>query len=147
MKANNGNQPTVWNIGIPLVIACMLLASTVLVQYRIANAFPETETETEFTTELPFTPTTELEEEVTTTTEIVPGIEADDKYLYIFCEVTETTPNTFTALLPNGNLEEFYMIQDPPIDSNGNPWFSVVVFRVEKGNEDNLDAWKVLTVD
>ena len=144
---NNGNKPTVWNIGIPLVIACMLLASTVLVQYRIANAFPEpvpTETETE---QNYFTPTTELEEEITTPIPIGVGMYEYNGVIFIHCEVTETNSDTFVTLLPNGELHEFYMIQDPPIDDNGNPWFSLVWFVVEKGNESNLDAWRVLTVD
>jgi hypothetical protein len=128
------------------LLVTFLLGAFLFVVYattQIADAMGETETtETETETDFP-----DFSTEVTTTTEICLGVEADENYFYIFCEVVETTPETFTALLPNGNLETFYMIQDPPIDDEGNPWFSVVVFRVEKGNESNLDAWRVLTVN
>ena len=65
---------------------------------------------------------------------------------YILCEVTECNPETFDAIVPNGNIETFYMVDDYPIDDNGNPIMKSVLFKVLKSAYDDYDAWVVIDV-
>ena len=71
--------------------------------------------------------------------------EYKDTY-YIICNVTECNMETFTVVVPNGSLQEFYMIDDFPIDDNGNPYFESVMFKVLKQGYEDYDAWIVIDV-
>ena len=70
--------------------------------------------------------------------------EYKDMY-YIFCNVTECNADTFIVEI-NGEYEEFYMIDDYPIDENGKPEFESVVFKVLKQCYEDYDAWIVVDV-
>ena len=144
-RSQNGNKNTdkiFYAASIVLIIMCIMLVDANAKRLAERVNAEATETETEI-----FTPTTEIEEEITTPIPIGVGMYEYNGYIFIHCEVTETTPTTFVAKLPNGNLETFYMIQDPPIDDEGNPWFSLVWFIVEEENFSNLNDWVVLTVE
>lgn len=104
-----------------------------------------TETKTE-TTE---TETTETETESETKMEIETNdyVHIHNGYVYIECTVTELNWETFTVLLPNGTLETFNMVSDPPIDEEGNPWITVVWFRVSTELYNDLNAWEVISLE
>lgn len=72
--------------------------------------------------------------------------ETEEEYLYILCEVTEINTDTYMCLMPNGELHEFFMFQDPPIDDNGNPYFEQVFFKVHKANQDDYTKYKPIGV-
>lgn len=153
---------SVYNLGIPLLICCLLLASAIFIQHRIANAF-QTETET-VTTETDFKTETETETEVEWTSEEMEIVENEittprpvptligvyeyKGYLHINCAVTDISDDyeTFTVFLPTGEYEEFYMIQDPPVDDECNPYFERITFIVPKESYEDLNQWKVFAV-
>jgi hypothetical protein len=81
---------------------------------------------------------TETESVVTETTQ--------QDYIYIICDVTETNHDTFTALMPNGELHIYNMIEDYPVDENNNPCFTLVCFRVDKGNQDDYTMYEVVAI-
>ena len=67
-------------------------------------------------------------------------------YWYIYCVVTEVNEDTYVVQMPWNEYEEFYMIQDPPIDEFGNPDFTVVVFKVPKELLNDYDKYVVINV-
>ena len=90
--------------------------------------------------------TMEIETETNETEKLDVGIyEYKDTY-YIFCIVTECNDETFTVVAPNGSLQEFYLMDDYPIDDNGNPCFESVVFKVLEQCYEDYDAWIVIDV-
>ena len=80
------------------------------------------------------------------TENIIEVVETEQNYTYPICDVVELNAETFTAILPNGNLEVFYMIEDFPIDEEGNPYFELVCFKVPTETMDNLNTWEVVGV-
>ena len=102
----------------------------------LSMTFNECGTETLASTEP--TETVSVETETAETTET--------NYTYIICDVVELDTETFTALLPNGNLEIFYMIEDYPCDEQNNPYFEIVCFKIPTDTIDNLDTWEVVAL-
>lgn len=70
-----------------------------------------------------------------------------DDYIYFACTVTELDWHTYTVIVPNGNLETFHMVQDPPIDDYGNPCFYLVWYKVHKDYYQNMKVWEVVGLE
>ena len=106
-----------------------------------------TETKAEVIAEIPTeTVSTETISVETTQTPMELGTyEYGNKY-YVLCEVTECNMETFTIVAPDGSLQEFYMIEDYPIDDNGNPIMKTVLFKVLKSAYEDYNAWIVIDV-
>ena len=137
-----------------ILLALFLLSAFLFVVFatvQIADAMNETymETTTETETE------TEIETEFTTETDFVDEIPTPmpvpnttnmyeyEGYYYMLCRVVECNEDTFTVVLPNGEMEIFYMVEDPPIDEEWNPYFEQVTFVIPVEDIDNLDKWEV----
>ena len=70
----------------------------------------------------------------------------EKEYVYVICDITDINESFFWALMPNGEIQRFHMIQDPPMDENGAPYFELVVFKVPSDGMDNYDNYETLTV-
>ena len=70
----------------------------------------------------------------------------ETEYVYIICDITDVNESYFWALMPNGDVQRFHMVQDPPMDENGAPYFELVVFEVPSDEMENYDNYKTLTV-
>ena len=135
-----------------IVNALLVIILVVSVGILIKPNFPTTEpietetevselvTETETETEIVF-------DEITTPIPVIVGVDEYEDDYYIFCSVEEIKSDTFVVRLPNGELEEFYMLSDPPIDDNGNPMFTIVVFKVAKHECYDFDKWVAFSVN
>ncbi len=108
-----------------LVILTMLLSAITFNAYGTENVDATTEIETM---------KTEVTEPETT------------EYIYVICDVTETNEEFFTALMPNGELHEYYMVEDFPIDEEGNPSFELVCFKVATETQDDYSTYETVTV-
>ena len=141
---NGKGQAKILTIVSLILLVCAFLF-VIYATVQVADAMnktyiDQTETESEYTD-------TETDTEITTPIPVSAGIyEYEDMY-YIFCVVTSCNEETFTAQLPNGEYESFYMIEDYPIDDNGNPYFESVVFKVLKEFYADYDAWIVMDVN
>ena len=58
-------------------------------------------------------------------------------YYTISCTVTETFDECFITKMPNGELYEFpmEMVENPPLNKDGKPDFSLVTFKVKEDAE------------
>ena len=131
------------------VLVPMIIVGAILFVKGIDRVFSEeilTESTENKETETITVIETEFEEEITTPTEISLGIEEYKGDWFVFCVVTEIREDTFVVEMPWGDLEEFYMMQDPPIDDFGNPYFTTVVFRVPKELWTDFSKYEVISV-
>lgn len=57
----------------------------------------------------------------------------EDDITYIICDVVKFNETHFLVEMPDGEWSPFplSMVEDAPIDDNGNPYFELVCFRVE----------------
>ena len=133
--------------GKQILLTIFLLSAFLFVIYatvQVADAMNETnttETETEIvTTETEFDFSTEITTPIPVEGTI--GMYEYDGYYYLLCTVIECNEDTFTVVLPNGEMEIFYMIPDPPVDDELNPYFERITFVVPVEEIDNLDSWE-----
>ena len=117
---------------------------------QIADAMNETKAPTEATTETELvevitteTEEIEFEEEITTPIPVpdMIGMYEVDGYYHIFCTVIECNEDTFTCVLPNGEMEIFYMITDPPVNDEFEPYFEQIIFVVPIEDYYDLNKW------
>lgn len=109
----------------------------------------ETETETEIIRDKVYDDfvVEDYEDEITTPIEIMPGVEYYDGVYFVWA-IAECDGDTFNALLPtNGSWQTFNMVDNPPIDDFGNPYFEVCIFIVDEEDfeTENYSNWIVIS--
>ena len=128
------------------ILVVFLLGAFLFIVYattEVADAMGKSGTEV-ITTE---TEETETETEIgLNAKEIGLGMYEEDDYLYVICDVVELNEDTFCTVMPNGELHEYYMIEDYPIDDNGRPYFTLVCFKVAMENQEDYTKYEVVTV-
>lgn len=136
-------------IAFDVICFSIVLFLTMIQVNKLEKRVDELQTSMETTLTETKTETTETETESETKMEIETNdyVHIHNGYVYIECTVTELNWETFTVLLPNGTLETFNMVQDPPIDDEGNPWITVVWFRVPTELYNDLNAWEVISLE
>lgn len=114
-----------------ILLALLLLSAFLFVVYA--------------TTEVADAMNSTYKEEMATETE-TNSEEQYENYTYVICDVTETNTKFFVAEMPNGELHEYYMVEDYPIDELGNPYFELVCFKVTMETQDNYSTYEIVAV-